>query len=128
MEGVSFAACGEANDLKLVPTKRAAMRGWFFALSVQPAAAMIPRTGGPGRAKPPGPSFPPFLREEMGVPAGRPVPPLGGRHVWRPYGFGRIISASTGMAVDVRAEVVARHGPVVRGADGIRPTPTERNE
>ena len=46
MEGVSFAACGEANDLKLVPTKRAAMRGWFFALAVQPAAAMIPRTGG----------------------------------------------------------------------------------
>ena len=72
VEGVSFAACGEANDLKLVPTKRAAMRGWFFALSVQPAAAMIPRTGGgPGRAKPPGPSFPPFLREEM--PHGAPV-------------------------------------------------------
>ena len=46
MEGTSFAACGEANDLELVPTKRAAMRGWVFALSVQPTAAMSPRFGG----------------------------------------------------------------------------------
>ena len=36
-----------------------------------------PRLGGPGGAKPPGPSFPPFLREEMGAPAGQARPARG---------------------------------------------------
>ena len=42
-----------------------------LASQSQPTAAMNPRLGGPGGAKPPGPSFPPFLREEM--PHGAPV-------------------------------------------------------
>ena len=71
VEGVSFAACGEANDLKLVPTKRAAMRGWFFALSVQPAAAMIPRTGGgQGGRSPPALLSPHFFGKKWGRPPG----------------------------------------------------------
>ena len=41
-----------------------------LASQSQPTVAMNPRLGGPGGAKPPGPSFPPFLREEMGAPAG----------------------------------------------------------
>ena len=36
VEGVSFAACGEANDLELVPTKRAAMRGWSLPCPYNP--------------------------------------------------------------------------------------------
>ena len=47
MEGVSFAACGEANDLKLAPTTGGNARP-VFALSVQPTAAMSPRIGGLG--------------------------------------------------------------------------------
>ena len=47
-----------------------------FALSVQPTAAMSPRFGGPG-GEAPGPSFPPFLREEMGAPAGQARPARG---------------------------------------------------
>ena len=74
------------------------------ALSVQPAAAMTPRTGGPGWAEPPGPSFSPFLREEMGAPAAqaRPSrgPPVNGRRagVVAPHGSGRMISAPAGYA------------------------------
>ena len=44
-----------------------------FASSVQPTAAMSPRLGGAGGA-PPAPSFPPFLREEMGAPAAQARP------------------------------------------------------
>ena len=98
VEGVSFAACGEANDLKLVPTKRAAMRGWFFALSVQPAAAMIPRTGGARAGEAPRPFFPPIssgrnggARREAGASFGRP-PCMAALRIWadniRPYGHG----------------------------------------
>ena len=47
-----------------------------FALPVQPTAAMSPRFGGSG-GEAPDPSFPPFLREEMGAPAGQARPARG---------------------------------------------------
>ena len=47
-----------------------------FALPVQPTAAMSPRFGGSG-GEAPNPSFPPFLREEMGAPAGQARPARG---------------------------------------------------
>ena len=115
VEGVSFAACGEANDLKLVPTKRAAMRGWFFALSVQPAAAMIPRTGGARAGEAPRPFFPPISSGRNGGArrAGAPregAPPMNGRPqvaptddqsltLAKPGDHGRMISAPTGPAM-----------------------------
>ena len=86
-----------------------------FALSVQPTAAMSPRFGGSG-GEAPDPSFPPFLREEMGAPAAqaRPArghPGVGTReplirlafgHPPSPRwgeGFGRMISAPAGPAM-----------------------------
>ena len=47
-----------------------------FALFVQRTAAMSPRFGGSG-GEAPDPSFPPFLREEMGAPAGQARPARG---------------------------------------------------
>ena len=48
------------------------------ALSVQPTAAMNPRTGGSRVGEAPRPFFPPFLREEMGAPAAQARPARGG--------------------------------------------------
>ena len=45
-----------------------------LALSVHLSAAMNPRIGGRRGDFPPAPSFPPFLREEMGAPAGQAPP------------------------------------------------------
>ena len=47
-----------------------------FALPVQATAAMSPRFGGSG-GEAPDPSFPPFLWEEMGAPAGQARPARG---------------------------------------------------
>ena len=86
-----------------------------FALPVQPTAAMSPRFGGSG-GEAPDPSFPPFLREEMGAPAGQARPARGTQawergnpsSVWPSAihlppsggeGFGRMISAPAGPAM-----------------------------
>ena len=69
-----------------------------LVLSVQLSAAMNPRTGGSRVGEAPRPFFPPISSGRNGGP-GRvgprreAGPPLGGRHVWRPCGFGRMISA-----------------------------------
>ena len=64
VEGVSFAACGEANDLKLVPTKRAAMHARFLRANYSPPP---PWTLGPGPAGPGG--FPTAFDIKSGAPA-----------------------------------------------------------
>ena len=82
VEGVSFAACGEANDLKLAPTTGGNAR-LVFALSVQSTAAMGPgsRVEGAGGAfdenpreatsKNAGPGgFPTAFDTKSGAPAG----------------------------------------------------------
>ena len=48
MEGTSFAACGEASDPQLVPTKRAAMHAWSLPCTYSPPPPWAPRTGGAG--------------------------------------------------------------------------------
>ena len=72
MEGVSFAACGEANDLKLVPTKRAAMHARFLRANYSPPP---PWTLGPGPAGPGG--FPTAFDSKSGAPAAQARPPGG---------------------------------------------------
>ena len=68
VEGVSFAACGEANDLKLVPTKRAAMHGRSLPCLYSPPP---PWTPGPGPAGPGG--FPTAFDIKSGAPAGQEI-------------------------------------------------------
>ena len=48
VEGTSFAACGEASDPQLVPTKRAAMHAWSLPCTYSPPPPWAPRTGGAG--------------------------------------------------------------------------------
>ena len=48
VEGTSFAACGEASDPQLVPTKRAAMHAWSLPCAYSPPPPLAPRTGGAG--------------------------------------------------------------------------------
>ena len=86
-----------------------------FASQTQPTAAMSPRFGGSG-GEAPDPSFPPFLREEMGAPAGQARPARGHPGVGtreplirlafghppspqRGEGLGRMISAPAGPAM-----------------------------
>ena len=85
-----------------------------FALSVQPTAAMSPRFGGSG-GEAPDPSFPPFLREEMGAPAGQARPARG--HPRRTAGDHR-------SPLRTARRAAAPHGAsscVGKRADGIRP-------
>ena len=59
MEGVSFAACGEANDLKLAPTT-GGNAGPVLTGQLQPTAAMSPRIGGARAGEAPRPFFLPI--------------------------------------------------------------------
>ena len=45
MEGTSFAACGEASDPQLVPTKRAAMHAWSLPCAYSPPPPWAPVWG-----------------------------------------------------------------------------------
>ena len=93
VEGVSFAACGEANDLELVPTKRASMRGWSLPCPYNPPPPRAPVWGSRGQS--PRPFFSPIsLGRNGGAPGRRAT-------TGRPYGCGRMISAPTGRAVDI---------------------------
>ena len=94
-----------------------------FAGQLQPTAAMSPRIGGPGWAKPPGLSFPPLSFGKKAVPRpGRPAlrgaPSMSGRPQAAPTDGapgrraprisgsgknGRILSAPTSLAVDIPA-------------------------
>ena len=65
VEGVSFAACGEANDLELVPTKRASMRGWSLPCPYNPPPPRAPVWGVQG-AEPPALLFPHFFGKKWG--------------------------------------------------------------
>ena len=69
MEGVSFAACGEANDLKLAPTT-GGNAGPVLDGQLQPTAAMSPRLGGAGGASDRNPAKPPSKKRR--VPRGEP--------------------------------------------------------
>ena len=93
VEGVSFAACGEANDLELVPTKRASMRGWSLPCPYNPPPPRAPVWGSRGQS--PRPFFSPIsLGRNGGAPGRRAT-------TGRPYECGRMISAPTGRAVDI---------------------------
>ena len=81
VEGVSFAACGEANDLKLVPTKRAAMHGRSLPCLYSPPP---PWTPGPGPAGPGG--FPTAFDIKSGAPAGQ-ARPRGSPGKWNAGGW-----------------------------------------
>ena len=81
VEGVSFAACGEANDLKLVPTKRAAMPAWSLRAKHSPPP---PWTPGPGPAGPGG--FPAAFDSKSGAPAGQ-ARPRGSPGKWNAGGW-----------------------------------------
>ena len=71
VEGMSFAACGEANDLKLMPTKRAAMRTRSLPCLYSPP--------------------PPWAPAFWGVPGAIPRPFLSHRFLWeRKRGPGRV--------------------------------------
>ena len=110
VEGVSFAACGEANDLKLVPTKRAAMHARFLRANYSPPP---PWTLGPGPAGPGG--FPTAFDIKSGAPAAQAPAGRPGLH-----GAGDHRSP-----LRTARRVVAPHGPVVPGANGrIRSAPT----
>ena len=74
VEGVSFAACGEANDLKLMPTKRAAMRTRSLPCLYSPPPPWAPAFWG-CRGQSPGPFFPTaFFGKESGAPAESEAP------------------------------------------------------
>ena len=81
VEGVSFAACGEANDLKLVPTKRAAMHARFLRANYSPPPPWIL---GPGPAGPGG--FPTAFDIKSGAPAGQ-ARPRGSPGKWNAGGW-----------------------------------------
>ena len=86
-----------------------------LVLSVQLSAAMNPRTGGARVGEAPRPFFPPFLREEMGAPAGQARPARG--HPRRTAGDHR-------SPLRTACRVVAPHGAsscVEKRADDIRP-------
>ena len=73
-----FAGLRRGPQLPQAPANRAGGNARpVFALSVQPTAANSPRTGGGAGGTPPAPSFPPFLWEEMGAPAGQARPARG---------------------------------------------------
>ena len=117
VEGVSFAACGEANDLKLVPTKRAAMHGWFCPVRTAHRRHGPLFFGGAGGTPRPFLS-PAFFGKESGAPAESEAPGALPIKIQRSH-LPKSGPSPGGIPADGwRAGVVAPHGLVDTRASG----------
>ena len=114
VEGVSFAACGEANDLELVPTKRAAMRGWSLPCPYIPPPPWAPVWGSMGQS--PRPFFSPI---SLGRNGGAVVGPSCGSFA---SGQARKLIPSAGPPLPTTTTPLGRRGgPIGRAPRGAPP-------